>query len=114
MQTIFSIHPAKQKAIILCLILGPLLQLIGDSLWVSSDYPFAWNVWREASYLFFIPIGFLLAKMVERKNVKWAIAACALYITGCLGSATMMPLFRLGAFYPVESHNAFPAIVQSV
>ena len=113
MQPIINIHPAKQKAIILCLILGPLLQLIGDSLWVSGNHPFSWNLWREASYLFFIPVGFLLSKVVERKNVKWAIAACALFIIGCLGSATMMPLFRLGAFYPVAGHNEFPIIVQS-
>ena len=114
MQTMSNIHPVKQKILVLCLIMGPVFQLIGDSLWVTNNFPYAWNVWREASYLFFIPIGFLLSKMVERNNVKWAIAGCALYITGCLGSATMMPLFRLGAFYPIGGHNQFPVIVQSV
>ena len=33
---------------------------------------------------------------------------------GCFGVAAMMPLYRLGAFYPIEQHNAFPAVVTSV
>ena len=93
--------------------LGPLFQLIGDSLWVTHNYPYSWNIWREVSYLFFIPSGILLSKKVEGRSIQWAIITCALYITGCFGSATMMPLFRLGAFYPIEGNN-FPSIVQSV
>lgn len=40
--------------------------------------------------------------------------ACAFFVIGCFGSATMMTLFRLGGFYPIEGHNEFPVIVQSV
>lgn len=107
-------HPAKRNSVLLCLLLAPLLQLIGDALWVSQTSPFAWSIWREASYIFFIPVGFLLAKLVAPKSMNWAIAACALYVVGSFGSAAMMPLFRLGAFYPTEGQNEFPAIVQSV
>jgi hypothetical protein len=52
--------------------------------------------------------------MLERKNFLWAMIACAFFVIGCFGSATMMPLFRLGAFYPIEGHNEFPSVVQSV
>ena len=114
MQTSNSSHLRKQQVLLTCLVLGPLFQLIGDSLWVTHDYPYSWSIWREASYLFLIPAGILLFKKVEGRSVQWAIIACALYITGCFGSATMMPLFRLGAFYPIERPNEFPAIVQTV
>jgi hypothetical protein len=103
-----------RRSLIACLVAAPLLQLIGDCLWVSHKFPFFWNVWRQASYIFFIPVGFLLAKQIEFKSGFWAILACSFFVVGCFGSATMMPLFRLGAFYPVEGHNAFPAIVESV
>ena len=67
------------------------------------------------SYIFFTPVGFyLLAKMLEKKSFIWAMIACALFVIGCFGVATMMPLFRLGAFYPIEEHYDFPNVVQSV
>ena len=106
--------PTIRQALVACLLLAPLFQLIGDSLWISHRYNYAWSLWREASYIFFVPVGFLLAKLLEPKSPKWAVLTCALYVIGCFGSATMMPLFRLGAFYPIIGHNEFPAVVQSV
>jgi hypothetical protein len=109
-----SFQSSKRNVLLACLIIAPLFHLIGDSLWLTKNFTYSWNIWREASYVFFIPAGFLLAKQLEQKNWNWAVAACALYIIGCFGSATMMPLFRLGAFYPTNGHYEFPAIVQSV
>jgi len=83
-------------------------------MWLTGNYNFSWNVWRETASIFFIPTGFLLAKIIERESFWWAMSCCALFVIGCFGSAAMMPLFRLGAFYPIETHNAFPAIVTSV
>lgn len=105
---------AKRNALSACLLLGPLFQFIGDGLWVNHNFSYAWSLWREASYIFFIPVGFLLAKILEPKNTRWAMMACALYVVGCFGAATMMPLFRLGGFYTVSGHDQFPQIVQSV
>jgi len=107
-------HPLKKQVLLICLFAAPLLQLIGDALWLTRNYNYSWNIWREASYVFFVPVGFLLAKMLEKKSFVWAMTACGLFVIGCFGCATMMPLFRLGDFYPVEGHNAFPVIVQSV
>src|SRR5215510_6850400 len=106
----------KSKRIVLtaCLVLGPLFQLIGDSLWKTHAYDYSWNIWREASYIFFIPAGFLLAKLIERKSFTWAMISCALFVIGCIGCVTMMPLFRLGAFYSTQGNNAFPVVVNSV
>jgi hypothetical protein len=107
--------PALKKYTLLsCLFIGPLCQLVGDSLWMTGNYNYSWNVWREASYIFFIPAGFLLAKTLEKKSFTWAMIACALFIIGCFGSAAMMPLFRLGGFYPIEGHYQFPEVVQRV
>jgi hypothetical protein len=107
-------HPLKKQVLLACLFLGPLLQLIGDALWLTRDYNYSWNIWREMSYIFFVPVGFLLAKLLEKKSFTWAMIACALFVIGCFGAATMMPLFRLGGFYLIEGHNEFPAVVQSV
>ncbi|WP_158453810.1 hypothetical protein [Pontibacter korlensis] len=107
-------NSTKRNVLLVCLIIAPLFQLIGDALWVTKEYAFSWSVWREASYVFFVPVGILLAKMVEQRSTGWAITCCAFFITGCFGTATMMPLFRLGAFYPTNGGNEFPAIVQSV
>lgn len=107
-------HPAVRRALVACLVLAPLLQLIGDSLWLSHRFPYAWSLWREASYPFFIPVGFLLASQLATKRPTWAVIACAVFVVGCFGVAAMMPLFRLGAFYPVEGHYEFPTVVQSV
>ena len=107
-------HFLKKQVLLACLLLGPLLQLIGDTLWLIRDYNYSWNIWREMSYIFFIPVGFLLAKLLERKSFVWAMIACALFVIGCFGVATMMPLFRLGGFYPTEGHYEFPVIVKSV
>lgn len=106
----------RSKRIVLaaCLFLGPLFQLTGDTLWKMNAYSYSWNLWREASYLFFIPVGFLFAKIIERKSFAWTVISSALFVTGCLGCAAMMPLFRLGAFYPTEGNNAFPIVVNSV
>lgn len=109
-----TLHPTSKQALIACLLLAPLLQLIGDSLWVSRSFPYSWSLWREASYIFFIPAGFFLARLIARKSATWAVVACAFYVVGCFGSAAMMPLFRLGAFYPVQGANEFPTVVQSV
>lgn len=98
----------------ICLFAGPFFQLLGDALWLSRNYNFSWNIWREAAYVFFIPTGFLFAKMIEQKSFWWAMICCALFIIGCVGAAAMMPLFRLGAFYPTEGQYAFPNIVASV
>lgn len=107
-------NQSKITLLALCLFIGPLLQLIGDALWLNGNYRFSWSIWREVSYVFFIPCGFFFARLIERKSFSWAAVFCALFIVGCFGSATMMPLFRLGAFYPIESHNAFPVVVTSV
>jgi hypothetical protein len=109
-----TLHPTIKQSLIACLLLAPLLQLLGDSLWVSQDYPFSWSLWREASFIFFIPTGFLLARLVAPKSATWAVIACGFYVVGCIGVVAMMPLFRLGAFYPVQHANEFPTIVQSV
>ena len=108
--------PVRSKTIVLtaCLFLGPLFQLIGDSLWKMHTYSYSWNIWREASNIFFVPSGFLFAKLIERKSFTWAMISCALFVIGCIGCVAMMPLFRLGAFYPTEGNNAFPLIVNSV
>lgn len=108
------LHPSIKQALIACLFAAPLFQLIGDSMWISHNFSYSWSIWREASYIFFIPVGMLLARLLAAKNAKWTVLSCALFVTGCFGSAAMMPLFRLGAFYPVVGHNEFPAIVQSV
>jgi hypothetical protein len=63
--------------LLICLILGPLFQLVGDALWLTEDFPFSWSVWREASYVFFVPAGILIAKIIERKSIKWAITSYA-------------------------------------
>src|SRR4051794_29726336 len=107
-------QPLKKQVLLACLFLGPLLQLIGDALWLTRDYNYSWNIWREMSYIFFVPVGFLLAKLLEKKSFAWAMIACALFVIGCFGVATMMPLFRLGGFYPTEGHYEFPVIVKSV
>src|SRR5690242_20366759 len=106
----------RSKKIVLtaCLFLGPLFQLIGDSLWKIHSYNYSWSVWRESSYVFFIPAAFLFAKVIERKSFTWAMVSCALFVTGCIGCVAMMPLFRLGAFYPTVGNNAFPMVVTSV
>lgn len=109
-----TLHPTIKKTLLTCLLLAPLLQLIGDSLWVSHAFPYSWSLWREASYIFFIPAGFFLARLLAPKSAGWAVLACGFYVVGCFGSAAMMPLFRLGAFYPIQGSNEFPAIVQSV
>jgi hypothetical protein len=109
-----TLHPTIKQSLIACLLLAPMLQLIGDSLWVSQAFPFSWSLWREASFIFFIPAGFLLARLVATKSATWAVLACGFYIVGCIGVTTMMPLFRLGAFYPVQHANEFPSVVQSV
>ena len=109
-----SSERSKRIVLIACLFLGPLLQLIGDTLWKVHTYNYSWNIWREASYIFFIPAGFLIAKILERNSFAWAMISCALFVTGCIGCVAMMPLFRLGAFYPTEGNNAFPVIVNSV
>jgi hypothetical protein len=109
-----TLHPTIKQSLITCLLLAPLLQLVGDSLWVSQAFPFSWSLWREASFIFFIPIGFLLARLVAPKSATWAVVACGFYFVGCIGVSTMMPLFRLGAFYPVQHANEFPTVVQSV
>jgi hypothetical protein len=57
-------HPTIKHSLIACLLLAPLLQLVGDSLWVSQSFPFSWSLWREASFIFFIPIGFLFSRLV--------------------------------------------------
>jgi len=105
---------SKRLVLTVCLFLGPLFQLTGDVLWKMHTYSYSWNVWREASYIFFIPAGFLFAKIIERKSLNWAMISCALFVIGCIGCVAMMPLFRLGAFYPTEGNNAFPIIVNSV
>jgi hypothetical protein len=104
----------KKYTLFACLFIGPLFQLVGDALWLTGNYNYSWNIWREASYIFFIPAGFLLAKILEKKSFTWAMIACALFVIGCIGSATMMPLFRLGGFYPIQGQYQFPVIVQSV
>src|SRR4029079_11056429 len=105
---------SKRVVLIACLFPGPLFQLVGDTLWKMHTYDYSWNLWREVSYIFFIPAGFLIAKIIERKSFAWAMISCALFVTGCIGCVAMMPLFRLGAFYPTEGNNAFPVIVNSV
>jgi len=105
---------SKRVVLVTCLVLGPLLQLIGDVLWKMHNYRYSWNIWREASYIFFIPAGFLFARIIERKSFTWAMISCGLFVTGCIGCVAMMPLFRLGAFYPTEGNNAFPVVVNSV
>jgi len=77
-------------------------------------YDYSWNLWREVSYIFFIPAGLLFAKMIEQKSFAWAMISCALFVTGCIGCVAMMPLFRLGAFYPTKGNDAFPVMVNSV
>jgi hypothetical protein len=109
-----KIFKLKRNVIFACLFLGPLFQLIGDSLWASHTDNYAWTIWRQFSYIFFIPAGILFAKVLEPKSLLWAVIACGLFIIGCFGSAAMMPLFRLGAFYPTKAHYEFPEIVQSV
>ena len=109
-----SLHPTIKQSLIACLLLAPLLQLIGDCLWISQAYPFSWSLWREASFIFFIPAGFVLARLLAAKSPTWAVIASGFYFVGCIGVATMMPLFRLGAFYPVQHSNEFPTVVQSV
>jgi len=104
----------KNFVLFTCLFAGPFFLSVGDALWLTRHYNYSWNIWREASCIFFVPAGFLFAKLGEKKNFKWAMMACALYIIGCFGGATMMSLFRLGAFYPIHGHNEFPAVVQSV
>lgn len=108
--------PGRSKIIVLaaCVFLGPMFQLVGDTLWKLHRFNYSWNIWREASYVFFIPAGFLFAKLIERKSFIWAMISCALFVVGCMGCVAMMPLFRLGAFYPTEGNNAFPVIVSSV
>jgi hypothetical protein len=64
-------------------------------------------------YIFY-SCRFLIARIIERKSFAWAMISCALFVTGCIGCVAMMPLFRLGAFYPTEGNNAFPVIVSSV
>lgn len=107
-------NKSKGLVLMICLFAGPFLQVLGDVLWSSRHYSYSWSIWREASYIFFVPAGFLLAKMIERKNFWWAVACSALFVTGCFGAAAMMPLFRLGAFYPSHGHYDFPTIVSSV
>ena len=97
-----------------CLFAGPFLQLLGDCLWLTRNYNFSWNIWREAASVFFIPAGILFAKIIERKSFWWSVTCCALFVIGCIGAAAMMPLFRLSAFYPVVGHNGFPTVVASV
>lgn len=97
-----------------CLVAGPFLQLLGDCLWLTRNYNFSWNIWREAASVFFIPAGVLFAKIIERKSFWWSVTCCALFVMGCIGAAAMMPLFRLSAFYPVVGHNGFPTVVASV
>jgi hypothetical protein len=109
-----QMNSSKRNILFICLLVAPLLQLLGDSLWINGHFKYSWSIYREASYIFFIPVGLLLAKVLEPKTTHWAIATCALFIVGCFGSATMMPLFRLGAFYPIHGHNEFPSIVQDV
>jgi len=87
---------------------------VGDTLWKLHGYRYSWNIWREASYIFFIPSGFLFGKIIERKSFAWALISCAMFVIGCIGCVAMMPLFRLGAFYPTGGSNAFPVIVNSV
>jgi hypothetical protein len=108
------LNRAKRNVLILCLLIAPLFQLIGDILWINHGFSYSWSIWREASFIFFIPVGFWLAKVMETRSVKWALVACAFYVVGCLGVVSMMPLFRLGAFYPIQEHHEFPKIVQSV
>lgn len=107
-------QPLKKYVLLTCLFIGPLLQLIGDSLWLTSNYTYSWNIWREVSYIFFVPGGFLFAKRLEKQSFMWAMIACTLFNIGCFGAAAMMPLFRLGDFYPIAGHNEFPVVVQSV
>ena len=107
-------YGSKRVVLIACLFLGPLFQLTGAMLWKMHTHNYSWNIWREASYIFFIPAGFLIARIIERKSFAWAMISCALFVTGCIGCVAMMPLFRLGAFYPTEGNNAFPVIVSSV
>lgn len=109
-----TLHSAKRNALFTCLVLAPLLQLIGDILWTNHNFLYSWSLWREASYIFFIPVGFLLAKVIARKSIYWAMTSCAFYVIGCLGAIAMMPLFRLGAFFPIQEYHQFPAIVQNV
>jgi hypothetical protein len=106
----------RSKGLVLkiCLFAGPFFQLLGDSLWLTRNYNFSWNIWREAASIFFIPAGFLLAKIIERKSFWWSVTSCGLFVVGCIGAAAMMPLFRLSAFYPVVGHNGFPTVVSSV
>ena len=98
----------------ICLFAGPFFQLLGDTLWLTRSYSFSWNIWREIAYIFFVPAGFLFAKMIEQRNFWWSMVPCALFVAGCIGAAAMMPLFRLGAFYPIIGHNALPTVVTSV
>ena len=108
-----SSYQFKKYILFVCLFAGPFFLFVGDVLWLSRDYNYSWNIWREASCIFFVPSGILFAKLIENKNFKWAMFACALCIVGCFGGAAMMPLFRLGAFYPIQGHKEFPVVVQS-
>jgi predicted membrane chloride channel (bestrophin family) len=70
-------HPLKRTVLLICLILGPLFQLVDDALWSTNQFAFSWSVWRKASYIFFVPAGILIAKIIEPKSMKWAITCCA-------------------------------------
>lgn len=105
---------SKNIVALICLFAAPLLQLVGDTVWLTHNNNYSWNTWREASFVFFVPAGFLFARIIEKKSFRWALVACAFFIIGCFGTAAMMPLFRLGTFYPISSHEDFKEIVQSV
>jgi len=109
-----TVQESHRRILIICLVSGPLLQLIGDALWLHGNYNYSWNLFREASTMFFVPCGFLFAKMPNQKSPGWAIVSCALFVVGCLGCAGIMPLFRLSTFYHTEGHYALPDIVNSV
>jgi hypothetical protein len=74
----------KKTVLTAWLFLRSLFQLTGDVLWKMHTYPYSCNVWRESSYIFFIPAGILFAKIVERKSFNWAIISCALFVIGCV------------------------------
>jgi len=57
----------KKYVLLACMFIAPLLQLIGDSLWITRNFNYSWSIWREASYIFFVPVGFLLANVSKRK-----------------------------------------------
>ncbi len=96
-----------RQVLILCLVTAPLLQLCSDVLWLTGYSKTVMTLIREVSMILFVPTGFWLAYQIGKKAPKTAILCGGLFMTGCMGFAALMPLYRLPDYVPDTIRSQF-------